>query len=332
VAPLGGVWGGRRRSEELVIQALTARELYRRDLQYVVDEGKVVIVDESTGRLMPDRTWRAGLHQAVEAREGLEIQPPKDTLARISFQRFFRQYRHICGMTGTGWEARHELWQVFELPTVVLPTHRPCIRIQRPDRITRDVGSKWDAVVEEIVAVHAEGRPVLVGTRSVDDSEYLSRRLTEAGLEHQVLNAVRHAEEAQIVAGAGKRDQITVATNMAGRGTDIKLGEGVRELGGLHVVATDRYESGRVDRQLYGRAGRQGDPGSAVTFVSLDDDLSRRHTPRLLRPFVRAFPWPSAARATLALAQRRAGRVAARRRRSVLKTDDWLDKNLGFSG
>ena len=328
---LGGIWTGRRRREELVVQALVARELFLRDREYVVDDGRVVIVDQSTGRLMPDRTWRAGLHQAVEAKEELEVSSPKDTLARISFQRFFRQYRRLAGMTGTAWEARHELWQVYGLRTVVLPTHRRCLREQRPDRIARTDEGRWSGVMREIESVHATGRPILIGTNSVDESERLGRRLTAAGLDHQVLNAVRHAEEAAIVARAGERGRITVATNMAGRGTDIKLGEGVRELGGLHVIATSRHESPRVDRQLFGRAGRQGDPGSAIAFVSLDDALLQRHGSGLVSRTARRCAPPSVAGRLLAIAQNRARRVAVKQRRAVQQTDDWLDRFLGFA-
>jgi preprotein translocase subunit SecA len=334
----GGIWNGRRRRQELVSQALNARELFLRDKQYVIQDDKVVIVDEFTGRLMPDRTWRAGLHQAVEAKEGIEVESPKETLARISFQRFFRLYRNLSGMTGTAWEARHELWQIYSLPTVVLPTHRPCIRTSEPDHVFATVRAKWQAVVEEIRRVHAQGRPILVGTRSVEASEHLNRLLNDLGLRRQVLNAVRHAEEAAIVARAGQKGAITVATNMAGRGTDIKLGRGVAALGGLYVIATERHESGRIDRQLAGRAGRQGDPGSASTFVSLEDELLQRSTPHAARHLRRRYaanlgPIESRpVRAILSIAQARTERMALRQRRSVLRADDWLDEFLGFAG
>jgi preprotein translocase subunit SecA len=210
--PLGGLWAGRRRREELLVQALTARELFVLDKQYIVQEGKVVIVDEFTGRLMPDRTWRDGLHQAIEAKERLEVNPPKDTFARISFQRFFRLYKKLSGMTGTGAEAWREFWQIYHLPVVLIPTNRPCIRKHLPDRVFATQDAKWAAMVQEIGRLHKAGRPVLVGTRSVQASEHLSRLLVAEGLEHQVLNAVRHAEEAQIVAGAGQPGRVTVAT------------------------------------------------------------------------------------------------------------------------
>ncbi len=337
-ASLGGLWRGTRRSEELVVQALVAREHFAVGKHYVIDDGKVVIVDEFTGRLMPDRTWREGLHQVIEAKEALPVTPVKDTYARISFQRFFRLYRTLSGMTGTASEAASELWRTYSLPVVVIPTNRPCIRIHMPHRVFTTASAKWRAVVAEIRRVNESGRPILVGTRSVWASEHLSKLLAAEGLEHQVLNAVRHAEEAQIVACAGQMGKITVATNMAGRGTDIVLGRGVAELGGLHVLATERHEAGRIDRQLFGRAGRQGDPGSAQAFVSLEDELVSRQAPHfaavLRRRYINTDRDVSGA-ATLRLfegAQRRAERLACRQRQAVLRTDDWLDESLGFAG
>jgi len=335
---LGGLWAGARRREELVTQALTAREFYQRDSQFVVQEGKVVIVDEFTGRLMPDRTWRDGMHQAVEAKEGLEVNAPKDTYARVSFQRFFRMYRTLSGMTGTAAEAVREFWQIYARPIVVIPTNRPCIRKRLPDKVFGNEEAKWQAVLGEIVRLNQTGRPVLVGTRSVGASERLSAMLTTQGLKHNVLNAVRHAEEAQVVAGAGQEGMITVATNMAGRGTDIKLGRGVAELGGLHVLATERHESGRVDRQLFGRSARQGAPGSAQAFVSLEDELVRRHAPHLSGTLRKRFGSTQdeissvVTRRAFDLAQRHAERQALSQRRGVLRTDDWLDEYLGFAG
>jgi len=333
---LGGVWQSPRMRDELVVQALTARELFLEGQQYVVQGGKVVIVDESTGRLMPDRSWRHGLHQAVEAKERLEISPPKDTLARVSFQRFFRMYRRLSGMTGTAWEARSELWQVYKQATVRIPTHRPCIRTQPPDRVFGLSEARWRAVVQEIQHIHQCDRPVLVGTRSVDASEKLSSMLNALALKHEVLNAVRHEEEAQIIEQAGQPGRITVATNMAGRGTDIKLGPGVAEAGGLHVISTERNESGRIDRQLYGRAGRQGDPGSSSSFVSLEDELIRKYAPRLGRLAAkqagdREVSGPRMLR-LINRAQQRAQRMARGQRKGVLKSDDWLEENLGFAG
>ncbi len=335
-AGLGGVWAGPRRREELVNQALTARHFYQRDQQYVIQDGQVVIVDEFTGRLMPDRSWRDGLHQAVEAKEGLEVNPPKDTFARLSFQRYFRLYRKLAGMTGTGIEARGEFWQIYNLPVVVVPTNRPCLREHWPDRVFATEEGKWSAIVAEIARLHQTGRPILVGTRSVGASEQLSAKLSAVGLDHQVLNAVRHAAEAQITAEAGQPGRITVATNMAGRGTDIKLGRGVAELGGLHVLATERHESSRIDRQLYGRSARQGDPGSAQAIVSLEDELIARHAPLLSAAIRRRHGSGEissrSARWLFDKAQTRARRLALRQRKAVLRTDDWLDEYLGFAG
>jgi preprotein translocase subunit SecA len=241
-------------------------------------------------------------------------------------------------MTGTAREATMEFWQIYHMPTVIIPTNKPCIRQKEPDRVFATAKAKWDAIVEEIVAAHETGQPVLAGTRSVQASEMLSSLLTERGLEHQVLNAVRHKEEAAIVAQAGQPGNITVATNMAGRGTDIKLGRGVPELGGLKVIATERHESGRVDRQLYGRAARQGDPGQAKAFGSLEDELVLRYTPHLTRSMVKRFGQTGreiSGRLTWGLfehAQRKAQRMAYNQRKGVLRTDDWLDEYLGFAG
>jgi len=335
---LGGIWRGARRAEELLVQALTAREFYLRDKQYVVSKDKVVIVDEFTGRLMPDREWRDGLHQAVSAKEQVTVQAPKDTYARVSFQRFFRLYRRLAGMTGTAAEAWREFWQIYHLPVVTIPTNRPCVRCVLADRVFATDDAKWAAVVEEIRRLHGAGRPVLVGTRSVRASEHLSRLLAEAGLEHQVLNALRHAEEAQIVAGAGQSGRVTVATNMAGRGTDIVLGRGVADVGGLHVIATERHEARRIDRQLFGRAARQGDPGSAQALVSLEDELVRRHAPHLSASLRRRHGAAGrevrglVARRAFDAAQRRAQRQALAQRKGVLRADDWLDQYLGFAG
>ncbi|NLH41343.1 MAG: hypothetical protein GX448_05840 [Planctomycetes bacterium] len=338
VSSLPGVWQGARRREELVTKALIARELHHRDKHYIVSDGKIVIVDDFTGRVMPDRSWRDGLHQAIEAKEGLEITDPKDIYARISFQRFFRLYGRLAGMTGTAQEAAAEFWQIYGRSVVVIPTNRPCVRKVLPDVVLATKELKWQRLVEEIRRVHATGRPILIGTRSVRDSEHLSELLNAEHLSHQVLNAVRHREEAQIVAGAGQRGQITVATNMAGRGTDIKLGRGVAELGGLHVIAAERNESGRIDRQLFGRCARQGDPGTAQAIVSLEDEFVCRYAPRLTGHLHRRSAGRSddvssrLTRTAFALAQRRAERLALQQRKSVMRADQWLDENLGFSG
>jgi len=336
-ALLPGLWRGPLRRNELIKQALVAREFYHRDKQYVITDGKVVIVDEFTGRRMPMRTWRQGMHQAIEAKEGIEITDPTETVARLSFQRYFRLYHQLAGMTGTAREAAGELWSIYGLPVVSIPSNRPCIRDHRPDRVFATEAEKWTAVVGEIERLHGAGQPLLVGTRSVAASETLAARLADKGLEAKVLNAVRHHDEALIVGVAGEAGRITIATNMAGRGTDIKLGRGVTGLGGLHVLATERHESGRVDRQLFGRAARQGDPGSAQAFVSAEDELLRRNLPRTVAPQLqRALKqgWPAARRlaaGAFALAQHNAQRLAFKQRRTVLRMDDWMKEALSFT-
>ncbi len=334
---LGGLWAGRRRREELVLLSLVAKELYCRDKHYVVDDGKAVIVDEFTGRLMPDRTWRDGLHQAVEAKEGLEINLPKETYARISFQRFFRLYKKLSGMSGTVSEARGELWGVYRLPVVKIPTHRPCIRKTLPDRVFTTEAAKWHAVIDEICNLQQTGRPILVGTGSIRESEELSARLRSKKIDHCLMNAMQQASEAQIIAKAGQKGQITVSTNMAGRGTDIKLGPGVAELGGLHVIATGRFTARRIDRQLSGRCSRQGDPGSTQAFISLEDELIQKDTQMItvaLRRMychngreLRSVVW----RRWVEAIQQRAERLSYRTRRDVLAADNWLDQHLGFT-
>ena len=334
----GNIWQGARRREEIATKALVAKELYSLDKQYVIDDGKVVIVDDFTGRLMPDRSWRDGLHQAVEAKEKLEITPPKDTYARISFQRFFRMYRKLSGMTGTASEAAAEFWQIYHLPVVVIPTNRPCIRKILPDIILPTVSTKWKRILLEIHRVHETGRPVLVGTRNVRASEYISQLLEAENLAHQVLNAVRHREEAQIVAGAGQAGRITVATNMAGRGTDIKLGRGVVKLGGLHVIASARNESARIDRQLFGRCARQGDPGSARAIVCLEDEFVSRYAKNLVAYLKKRYAHTTddissmTTRAVFRMTQLRAEKLALRQRKSVMRTDHWLEEQLSFTG
>lgn len=335
---LPGLWRGSERRLELIRQALVAREFFIRDKHYIVVDGKVVIVDEFTGRPMPQRTWREGVHQAIEAKEGLALSDPSETIARLSFQRFFRCFHKLSGMTGTAREATAEFWQVYGLPVVSIPVNRPCVRQHCPDQFFATEAEKWDAVVTEIKRIHDLGRPVLVGTRSVVASEALAARLGQIGLWPKVLNATRLAEEADIVALAGEPGRITIATNMAGRGTDIKLGAGVAELGGLHVIATERHESGRVDRQLFGRAGRQGDPGSAQAFVSAEDELIRRFLPTafqrgLKRALERRIPkHQKLAEIGCRIAQSRAQRLAFKQRQSVIRADAWLGEALSFAG
>ena len=332
------LWKSKRRCEELACQALTAKELYFLDKHYVIDDGKVVIVDELTGRLMPDRSWRDGLHQSVEAKEGLDVTPPKDTYARVSFQRFFRLYRRLSGMTGTAKEAVSEFWQIYHLPVVVIPTNRPCARENLPDIVTKDKTSKWQRIISEVKDIHLTDRPVLIGTRSVGESESLSRLLEQQQLPHQVLNAIYHKQEAHIVAEAGQPGKITVATNMAGRGTDIKLGRGVAELGGLFVIASERNESSRIDRQLFGRCARQGDAGTARAIICLEDEFVCRYSKDVVKLLKKRQPDANGdmssrlASFAIKLSQFRAERIALRQRKSVMKTDHWLDEQLGFAG
>jgi preprotein translocase subunit SecA len=336
-ARMSGLWAAPGRCAELLRQALTAREFYHRGHQYMIERGRVVIVDEFTGRPMPDRSWRQGLHQAVEAWEGLELTDPSETLARISFQRFFRQYHRLSGMTGTAAEVAGELWHVYGLAVIPIPVNRPCRRITLRGRNFPDEASKREGLILRLEDLHARGVPVLVGTRSVRASEELASRLREIGLIPQVLNATRLREEAIIIAEAGQRGQITIATNMAGRGTDIRLGTGVVELGGLHVLSAERSESARVDRQLIGRCARQGDPGVAESFISAEDELLRRFIPAgarraLAEALRRGFPGADAlANRLCARAQAAAQRQTARQRRRVLEADDWLENSLAFS-
>lgn len=337
---LGGLWSGEVRSYELLNQALTVKHFFIRDKQYIIDDGKVVIVDEATGRLMPDRFWRAGIHQAVEAKEEVEINADKDTFARISFQKFFRLYSKLSGMTGTGKEAVREFWFYYHRSVVKIPTNRKCIRKQAWDRVYISESSKWRAVLRNIKKVHSEGRPVLIGTGSIKDSHIISEMLSGAGVEHQVLNAIHHAEEAGIVSVAGELGKVTVATNMAGRGTDIKIPEESKLAGGLHVVATERFESYRIDRQLYGRSSRQGDPGSAIALVCLDDQLLKQYggfLRKLLKVSmiffsVRGRIWFPGIRLILWISQRRSVKAGRQMRKSVLKSDNWLENTLGFTG
>ncbi|HEX6691213.1 MAG TPA: prepilin peptidase, partial [Burkholderiales bacterium] len=326
--PYGGVWVGPRRREELIRRALSALYLFQRDKQYLVRDGKVQIIDENTGRLMPDRSWEQGLHQLIEIKEEVEVTGQRETLARISYQRFFRRYLHLAGMTGTGAEVAGELWSVYRLRVARIPTNRPVRRTYAPDRVFATVEEKWQAVLDAIRRRHATGQPVLVGTRSVAASEHLAKLLDAAGLEYQLLNARQDENEAQIVARAGEPGRITVATNMAGRGTDIKLPPGIVELGGLHVICTERHDSGRIDRQLYGRCGRQGDPGSCETFVSVADELVTTH----LKPAGRLAPPQWAGRALIKLAQWRAERAHSQVRKDLLASDEQLGDQLAFSG
>jgi preprotein translocase subunit SecA len=265
-------------------QALRAEVLFKRDRDYVVKDGEVIIVDEFTGRLMPGRRWSGGLHQAIEAKEGVLVQPESLTLASITFQNYFRMYQKLAGMTGTAATSAEEFDKVYGLDVIIVPTNKPMQRLDLPDRIYKSREGKFQAVVQEIKERHKKGQPVLVGTTSIEKNEYLGRLLEREGVPHEILNAKHHEREGEIIAQAGKWGAVTIATNMAGRGVDIILGGNppspeearkVCEVGGLHVIGTERHEARRIDNQLRGRAGRQGDPGSSQFFVSLEDDLMR---------------------------------------------------------
>ena len=323
-------WASPRRREELVELALHAREMLRKDEHYVVLDERVCIIDAHTGRLLPDRTWRAGLHQAVEAKEGLTPTPIKHTLARTPFQRYFARYTHLCGTTGTAREVRRELWHTYKLPVVTLASHQPCIRRTRRAPVSASSEAMIADAADRIAAAHADGRPVLVGTRSVEMSERVSAALQHAGVPHEVLNAVRHEDEARIIAHAGERSAITIATNMAGRGTDIRLGDGIAELGGLLVVCVETQTSARLERQLLGRAARQGDPGEGLVLRSVADEVMRTAGPWTAHAARRA---PAPLRAALvALAQRASERAARALRSRVARDEDRIRESLEFAG
>lgn len=360
------IWRATRRAEELVKQALVAKHCYIRGQQYAIVEGRIVIVDEYTGRFLPDRSWEHGLHQSVEAKEGLDVTADRETLARLSFQRFFRMYPFLCGMTGTAADATREMERVYGRAVLAIPTNRPIARKQMGMRVFRRAQDKWEAVAASIAEMHAAGRPVLVGTRSIAASEHLSGLLTERGLKHQVLNANFDKDEADVIAAAGhgsgspalragsepagsvrsaegvedaseraaipRQASITVATNMAGRGTDIKLDKAAEHAGGLHVILTEMHSAKRIDRQFIGRAGRQGDPGSAQIFVSLEDELVKQHAPGLAAT-VSARPGGEERNGAFAervfqIAQQRAQARDRRNRAAVMRQDDWIDKYL----
>jgi len=335
---LPGVWSGRRRREELVARALSALHLFERDKHYIVHDGKIQIIDEYTGRILPDRTWELGLHQMIEAKEGCDLSDQQASLARMTYQRFFRRYLHLAGMTGTASEIAGELWSVYRLPVVKVPTNRPAQRRDLGEYVYASERDKWNGIAKRVRELHLQGRPVLVGTRSVAASELLSAILTTHGVSHRLLNARQDEEEAEIVAQAGQKGRVTVATNMAGRGTDIALGNGVVELGGLHVIASELHESRRIDRQLFGRGARQGDPGSFEAIVSAEDELLRiylgpaarwaaRH-----RGIGRSRFGQALLRRLLRTAQRRAEYSHARLRRDLLRIDEQLGDMLAFSG
>ncbi len=332
---LGGTFAVPVIRDFTVTQALSALHLFHRDEAYIIRDDGVQIVDENTGRTMPDRTWSDGLHQMMEIKEGLEPSPPRETLARITYQRFFRRYGRLCGMTGTARDAAWELWSVYRLPVTIIPTNKKDIRKFAPDRVYRTAAAKWDAVAKRTRNLHEQGLPVLIGTRSVSASEEASKRLTDAGIPHQVLSAAQDADEAEIVAKAGEAGAVTIATNMAGRGTDIKLADEVAQRGGLHVILSERHDSRRVDRQLEGRCGRQGQLGKCEAFLSLEDELMRGDAAKRLRrqaAFVSTILGPRAAGRYLRKRQKHVEGLHAQIRRDLLDADQELNKLLALSG
>jgi preprotein translocase subunit SecA len=333
-----GLWRNVRRREELICQALHALYLLKKDRDYLVSEDKVMIIDANTGRTMPDRSWERGLHQLVEAKEGCPLTDAREQLGRLTYQSFFSRYLRLGGMTGTAREVSSELWSVYGLRVQRIPLHRPSRRRELFTQIYPQVEEKWAAVIASVTEMQEQGRPVLLGTGSVADSELLSHKLTEAGIAHRVLNARQDREEAEIVAAAGQRRQVTVATNMAGRGTDIPLADGVAELGGLHVIAACRNEAKRIDRQLSGRCARQGDAGSYQTILSLEDELIRQNCHSTLIKFLRRHTTKGGLfqRKLNLYIIRRAQRGIERRhrqaRRAMLQHDRQTGRLLSFSG
>lgn len=336
-AQLEGVWRSLLWRKELVQKALSALHVFLKDENYIIAENKIQIVDEFTGRVMPDRTWERGLHQMIEAKEGCEITGQRKTLSQITYQRFFGRYVLLSGMTGTAKEIEPELKRVYNLSVTRIPTHKPSQRKRLPDHVLNDREAHFSRVVERSIELAQTGRSVLVGARSVESSERVSRLFEERGIDHVTLNARQDQQEAEAVAQAGQPGRITVATNMAGRGTDIKLAPEVAEKGGLHVILTEFHESARIDRQLFGRSARQGDPGSVEAIVFLGDELFQRYaryatallTPLLIRPFRGR---DVIFRTLVAYAQAKAERHNRRIRLDTIKKDrKWL-RALGFVG
>lgn len=336
---LSSFWHAPARREELILLVLAAREFFKKGKDYVVKEGKIVIVDEFTGRLMPERKWRQGTHQIIELLEGLEMTDPVEVAARLSFQRFFRFFDTLSGMTGTVSGLASELWHIYSLNCVQIPTHRPSLRQTSTKRVFSEKQMKYAALLDEIEELHRKGRPVLVGTRSVGESEFLAELLRQKCLAFKLLNAIHHSEEAAIIAKAGERGSITIATNMAGRGTDIILGDGVAELGGLHVILAEPNEAQRIDRQFYGRCARQGDPGSVRAYLSLDDLLIQRNFPGLFLPsmlnkaLLQQLPGAGSLVVFLVnLSQKKAQSRVYQQRLSLLLKDEGVDKMMSFAG
>jgi preprotein translocase subunit SecA len=350
--PHAGPWSMPRVREELVRHALAARHLFHRGEHYLVRDDRIQIIDEFSGRTMPDRQWADGLHQMIEAKEGCKLTRRRVTLARLTYQRFFPRYRHLSGMTGTASEVAEELWSVYGLPVDRIPTHRPSRRLRVPDQVLPDAAAKWRRVAVYAAALQAARRPVLIGTRTVAAAQHASLALTALGLPHAVLSAAQDAAEATVIAAAGEAGRITVATNMAGRGTDIRISPEVAVAGGLAVLLTERHEAGRIDRQLAGRAARQGDPGSVAAILAADDPLVAiaGRLPRLLVRSGRRLLGASVpgghpgrrhlgrslgerlAGCALRLAQKGQERAHATARQALLRQDRLRAERLGFAG
>jgi len=320
--------------EHLVEQALRAEHLFQRDREYLVKDDEVCIVDEFTGRMMPERAWSLGLHQAIETKENVTVKEENRTEASVTFQRYFRLYSRLAGMTGTARSSRREFRKVFDLPVMTIPTNKPLRRSKLPYRVFPTWEEKFEAIMDRIVELNRQGRPVLVGTRSVRRNEELSRYLSERDIDHCVLNARNHAEEAELIARAGQLGRVTISTNMAGRGVDIVLGDGVAEMGGLHVLGTEIHEARRIDRQLGGRAGRQGDPGSYQFYLSLEDEILLRWSKTVAR-WLSRLKWRWPARLCLPvfrLAQHWIERRHLRIRVDLLEHDEKLEEMKGSLG
>ncbi len=331
-------WQNQRNRELLVKKALTAKFFYMKGQQYVVQNDKVQIIDEFTGRIMADRSWEQGLHQMVEAKEGCPITEQRETLARISYQVFFSRYLHLAGTSGTLKEVASEMHSIYGLQTIKVPTHKPSLMIMQPERIYQSLENKRKALLERLAELYKKGRPVLIGTGSVAESEEVAAWLQQAGLPHRVLNASQDKHEAKIIAKAGQQGAITVATNMAGRGTDIALGLGVSELGGLHVISLNSNDSRRIDRQLYGRCARQGDPGSTEAILSLQDPALQQFYSSAMLNLLKSFcpgkkPIPNfLGKLILRLPQRVKERRQRLIRKQVMRHDRYLSRILAFSG
>lgn len=324
--------GLQRPWRDYVETALRADWQFRRDVEYIVRHDQILLVDQHTGRIFADRSWQDGLHQAVQAKEGVTITNEQGTLARITRQRFFRLYGTVCGMTGTAMTSRDEFKKVYGLRVVEIPTHRPCLRRHEPARQFADQASKRQAIADDVAVRHQRQQPVLVGTQTISESQLMSKLLDDRRVPHRVLNGKQDEAEAAIVGRAGELGAVTIATNMAGRGTDIPLGSGVAELGGLHVIVCEPHESARVDRQLIGRSARQGDPGACQQFASADDDTIRNFAPRLAERMRReAGADGEVARDVLpelAHIQRQVEQLRFQQRRQMYAHDDWLESML----